>query len=93
MTEGITGRLNGYIRSVLDSETGLLKTVNESFESRIASIDKSIERVEEITASRREALIAEFTALESILNELQTTGSFISSQLSSISSFGNNKDK
>ncbi|QEF98842.1 Flagellar hook-associated protein 2 [Stieleria maiorica] len=92
ITQGVTGRLNDYIRSVLDADTGLLKTVNETFESRIASIDASIEKVEALTESKREYLIAEFTALESIINELQTTGNFISTQLTSLGNFsGNNK--
>lgn len=91
VTQGITGRLNDYIRGVLDAETGLLKTVNDSFEARIASIDKSIEQVEELTESKRQSLIEEFSALESIINELQTTGNFISSQLTTLSAFNNKK--
>ena len=89
VTQGITGKLNDYIREVLDAETGLLKTVNETFTSRIASIDKSIEQVEELTENKRQYLIEEFAALESIINELQTTGSFISSQLTTLSAFNN----
>lgn len=93
VTEGITGRLNGYIQKILDAETGLLKTVNDTFESRIASIDKSIEQVEKITESKREYLIEEFTALESIINELQTTGNFISTQLTTLGNFSGGKKK
>ena len=92
ITRGITGKLNEYISDVLDSESGLLKTVNDSFVARIASIDQSIERVEQLTESRREYLIAEFTALESIINELQTTGTFISSQLTSLGNFSNSNN-
>ena len=84
VSRGITGNVNTYIDSVLNSESGILRTVEEEFETRIASIDQSIQRVEDITESRREFLVAEFTALESIISELQTTGSFITSQLASI---------
>ncbi|OYP32361.1 flagellar filament capping protein FliD [Rhodopirellula sp. MGV] len=93
VTEGITGQLNDYIREVMDSESGLLKTVNDSFESRIESIDKSIEQVEELTETKRQYLLEEFAALESVINELQTTGNFISSQLTNLSSLktGGNK--
>jgi flagellar hook-associated protein 2 len=87
-TLGVSGQLSRYIDEVLDADKGLLTTVNESFDARIASIDRSIERVEEITESKRQSLIEEFAALETTLNELQNTGSFISSQLSSMSSFG-----
>ena len=55
---------------------------------RIQDIDESIVDVQEITESRREYLIAEFTALESIINELRTTGDFLTQQLSSLSSSG-----
>lgn len=92
VSRGVTGQLDKYIGSVLDVETGVLKTVDAEFEVRISSIDESIERVQAITESRREALIREFTALESILNELQTTGSFISSQLQSIRPVSNNNN-
>jgi flagellar hook-associated protein 2 len=87
VTEGITGRLNDYINQVLDSNNGLLKTVNESFELRIASIDRSIEKVEELTETKRQSLLEEFAALETTINDLQATGNFISSQLTSMGSF------
>ena len=91
VTRGVSGLLDKYIGGILDGETGLLKNVSDDFEARIASIDQSIKRVEDITASKRDYLIAEFTALESIINELQTTGSFLSSQLGAIAA-NNNKN-
>ncbi|MCC9602042.1 flagellar filament capping protein FliD [Stieleria sp. JC731] len=93
VTKGITGQLNDYIRDVLDAETGLLKTVNDTFTTRLESIDKSIEQVEELTESKRQYLLEEFAALESIINELQTTGNFISSQLTNLSAFKNSGSK
>ena len=86
VSRGVSGNLSKYIDDVLDSETGLLQNVNQDFELRLTSIDQSIERVEDITESKREFLLAQFTALEGVLSELQTTGSFISSQLGSLSS-------
>jgi flagellar hook-associated protein 2 len=93
VSRGVSGRLDVYINRILNGETGLLKTVNDEFESKIESIDRSIKRVEDLTESKREYLIAEFTALERIISELQNTGSFISTQLASISSFSQNKSK
>lgn len=90
VTQGITGQLSSYLGEILDTESGLIKNVNDSFESRIASIDESIEQVQELTDIRRESLIQEFAALESILNELQSTGNFLSSQFASLSSFSSN---
>ncbi len=90
VTQGITGRVSDYIGGILDTERGLLKTVNDAFEQRIASIDRSIEQVREITEAKRQNLIEEFAALETVINELQTTGNFITSQLTSLGSFGGN---
>ncbi|NND98993.1 MAG: flagellar filament capping protein FliD [Pirellulaceae bacterium] len=92
LSRGVSGRLDTYISKIVDGETGLLKSADDEFKSKIDSIDESIKRVEEITESKRTYLIAEFTALESILSELQNTGSFISSQLNSLSAF-NSKSK
>lgn len=92
ISQGITGRVNEYVNRILDSQTGLLKTVNDAFELRIASIDRSIEQVKELTESKRQDLVDEFSALESIINELQTTGNFIATQLSSLGSFNNNNN-
>ena len=91
VSRGVSGRLDQYIGQVLDTETGILKFVDDEFEARIDSIDDSIARVEEITASKRDYLIAEFAALESIISELQNTGNFVSTQLSSLSTFKSNK--
>ena len=86
VTRGVSGRLDQYLNDILDSETGTLKTINDEFETRISSIDESIKRVQEITETKRAYLIAEFTALESIINELQTTGNFLQTQFASLAS-------
>ena len=73
----------------LDTDNGTLKGIDDAFEQRIQAIDDSILDVQEITESRRDYLVAEFTALESIINELRTTGDFLTQQLSSISNNDN----
>lgn len=85
VTRGISGQLDQYLDDILDTDNGALKNIDDDFEARIQSIDDSISRVQDITDSKREYLIQEFTALESILNELQTTGSFLTSQLAALS--------
>jgi flagellar hook-associated protein 2 len=84
ITRGITSQLDLFLDEVLDAETGTLSTINEEFDAQIASVDESIERVVAITDARREALIAEFSALESVLANLQNTGNILASQLSNL---------
>lgn len=84
VTRGASGRLGQYISDVLDSETGRFKTIDDSFKARIESIDQSIKGIEDLTASKRESLLAEFAALETIINELKTTGDFLTSQFTAL---------
>ena len=86
ITRGASGRLGQYITSALNTETGRFATIGDEFNARIDSIDRSIQGIEEITASRRESLLAEFAALETVINELQTTGDFLSAQFAALSS-------
>lgn len=86
ITRGASGRLGQYITSTLNTETGRFATIGDEFNARIDSIDRSIQGIEEITASRRESLLAEFAALETVINELQTTGDFLSAQFAALSS-------
>lgn len=92
---GITGQLSTLVADFVSVDNGLLKTLDQDFEARIKLIDDQIVRVQETTESKREDLIQEFTALESILSELQNRGDFISSQLNSIRSVsaGGNSNK
>ena len=84
VSRGITSQLDFYFGEILDSTTGSIATVNEDYDLRIESLDDSIDRVREITESRRNYLIEEFTALERALSDLQNTSSFLTSQLTSI---------
>ena len=90
VTRGVTSQLDLILSEALDPVNGTLKTINDEFDSQIESIDESIDRVNEIVESRREALIAEFAALETTLANLQNTGNIIASQFANLSSFSSN---
>ena len=81
VTRGIASRLDQVLGDLLDPVTGQVKTVNDGFDSRIESIDAAVDRLNELFESRREALLAQFAALESAINELQTTSSLLANQL------------
>ncbi|MEL7497664.1 MAG: flagellar filament capping protein FliD [Planctomycetota bacterium] len=84
VTRGITSKLDQYFGDIVDPDVGTMKTVNEDFDLRAESIDDSIARVNAISESKKAYLIEEFTALERALSSLQTTSSFLTSQLGSI---------
>ena len=91
ITRGFSGQIDKYLNVFLDPVTGTAKTITEDFESRIGSIDDSIERVQAITQSRREALLIQFANLERVIGELQSTGNFLTAQLASLSTFNRQK--
>ncbi len=81
VSRGATSRIDQFLSDFLDPTTGSLSTINEGFDLRIESLDSSIDKVNVISASKREYLIEQFTALERVLSELQTTASFLTAQL------------
>ncbi len=91
ITRGFSGQIDQYLNVFLDPVTGTAKTISEDFESRIGSIDDSIERIQAITESRREALLIQFANLERVIGELQSTGNFLTAQLASLSTFNRQK--
>lgn len=85
ITRGLTARLDQTLADLLDPDKGLLSTVDDQYDDQIAVIDKSIARVEAITAAKREYLTLQFANLERLLGQLQTTSAAVSAQLGSIS--------
>ena len=84
VSRGITSQIDKYFSDLLDPDTGTIKTANEDFDLRIESLEASIGRVNAISEAKTQYLIEQFAALERVLSELQTTSSFLSSQLASI---------
>ncbi len=84
VTRGITSQLDQLFGDILDPDAGSVKTANEDFDLRIESLESSIARVNSISEAKTQYLLEQFTALERVLGELQTTSSFVTSQLAGI---------
>ena len=84
ITRGVAARLDQLLGSMLDSVSGPVKQVDDRFDQTAADIQKSIDRQNARFEAAQESLIKQFTALESILNQLQTTSTFVGSQLATI---------
>ncbi len=81
LTRGVGARLDISIGSLLDPVSGRVKTTNEGFDKRIEDLQAAIEKQQAQFESRRDALLAEFVAMESAVSQLQSTSSFLASQL------------
>jgi flagellar hook-associated protein 2 len=85
VTRGLASRLDSMIDDLLDVENGQLKTINDRFTATDEGIQDSIERINIQVEAQQQSLISQFTALESIVGNLQQTGNFLSAQFSGIS--------
>ena len=80
ITRGFASQLDQIIDDMLDPVTGKIKTVKDSFNEQIESIDLSIDNTEELIQIKSDQLIAEFVAMEQALSSLQNTSSLLLSQ-------------
>jgi flagellar hook-associated protein 2 len=81
VSRGITSKLDQYFDEITEDEIGTMAVVNENFDLRIDSIQSSIARVNAISDAKTQYLIEQFTVLERTLSDLQSTSSFLTSQL------------
>ena len=89
-SSGIAGRLDGLLSQFLSS-TGQLETKTGTIEDQISSIDEQrvalAERVAQIEARYRE----QFTALDVLMGQLQTTSQYLEQQLAGLPTIGEQK--
>lgn len=84
VSRGISSRMDKYFGDLLDPDSGTVKNVNEDFDLRVESLESSIARVNSISEAKTAYLIEQFTALERVLSDLQSTSSFLTSQLAGL---------
>ena len=83
VTRGIAARLELAISRMTDPQ-GSLDRIENEFETRIESIDESINRLNRLFEARQQSLLAQFARLESSVSDLQSIGNLLGTQLSSL---------
>jgi flagellar hook-associated protein 2 len=94
LTRGIAESLEDTIDDLLldrGNQIGPVASTFDEFESRIASIDESIETLNTRFDAEEQSLLRQFTALESRIAELQSLGSIMAAQLASLPSINANR--
>ena len=86
VTRGIASSLDKTFGDLIAGETGLLSTLDSGFDQELDSLRTAFDRQQDLFNLQQEQLIAEFVALESAMSQLQSTSSFLASQLGGISS-------
>jgi flagellar hook-associated protein 2 len=86
VTRGLASRLDQILGEMLDPIDGELQTVDDGYVRRLEDLDEGIARFNDLMESRRESLVEQFAALEAAIAQLQSTSSFLSAQLTSLTS-------
>lgn len=84
VTRGYASRLDLAIADLSDEESSIIANANKRFTETAESIQQSIDRLNARFEAQKESLLKQFTALENVLGQLQTTGNFIGAQLASL---------
>jgi flagellar hook-associated protein 2 len=85
VTRGIASQVDSILNSLLDPLTGRMKSIEDGFQTSIDDIKKQIDRQNALMEARRETLVEQFTAMEGIISQLQGVSSYLTNQLSNVS--------
>ena len=84
LSRGVAARLDQEIGQMLDSQRGIFKTNGDRYSTDVEDVEDSIDRQREIFEQQEADLLKEFVALERVLGELQSTESFLTTQLANL---------
>ena len=81
ITQGIATQLGNLLNQVLDPATGQIATATQGLQNRVDSIAKAITQQQTSIQQQQQALLLEFTNMESVLAQLQSVGNSLASSL------------
>ena len=84
VSRGLTSALDQVLAGMLNTDTGLLNTVNTGYESQLKTLQTSIDRQKTAFDEQTASLQSQFQALESSISQLQTTSNYLGGQLASL---------
>lgn len=90
VNDGLAAKFNNLIESYLD-ENGTITDRTNNINSKIAKLEDDRDKLDYRTSELQRRYLKQFTALDSLLVQLQGTSEFLTQQLSSISQISNPK--
>ncbi len=84
VTRGLGATLDQILGEFLTPAEGLVATADEEFSAQIDGIQDTIDRQQAVFDREQEQLLKQFSALEAAISQLQSTSSFVASQLAGI---------
>ena len=86
LNTGILEQYTTYLDTWTDTFNGLYASKKQSHDSSVRSLDASIQRLELRLEKREQTLMAQFSAMEDLVNSMNATSSYLSQQLSNLAS-------
>jgi len=90
--DGLMDRLDNLVSTILDSD-GLIDAKTDGLNSSIADITDQRTALNERLASYEARLLKQFNAMDTLVAQLNSTSTFLTNQLSSLSSLANRSNK
>jgi len=86
VSRGVASRLNDALENITKSVDGTIARRTSALENQIEALDRQITDFDARLERRREELYKQFLAMEEALSQYQSEGSYLESQLASLSS-------
>jgi flagellar hook-associated protein 2 len=89
VSRGLASSLDQVIGQLINTETGILTSVDDGFTRQIESVDKSIERQTTLFDLQEASIRQQFQALETAISQMNATSSYLGGQLASLPQINN----
>jgi flagellar hook-associated protein 2 len=90
VTSGLAANLAGVLKSYLDPSTGVLRTLNDQFNTEISDLQSKVSQQNAFIAAKRASLTQQFTAMETAISKLLTVQSQLTNQLAATTKANSN---
>jgi len=89
VSRGLASSLDQALGKILNTETGILNSVDDGYDKQIESVQKSIDRQKTIFDLQEASIRQQFQALESAISQMNATSSYLGGQLASLPQIAN----
>lgn len=84
VSRGLASSLDQVLGKLLDTEDGLLSSVDDGFDGQLKNVQTSIDRQKAIFDRQEASIRKQFQALESAISQLNSTSSYLGGQLANL---------
>ncbi|MFN9718829.1 MAG: flagellar filament capping protein FliD [Planctomycetota bacterium] len=86
VSRGLTSSLDQVLGKMLDTENGILNSVDEGFDGQLDNLQDAIDRQTKLFDIQKQSILQQFQALETAISQMNATSSYLGGQLASLPS-------